>query len=135
VETSGVVEWDTYRWMSKDKLSFVVDYKLPSCGEEIWKKNLFNRKPQLAAGFTPDDTVKFVLYDEKEFHLAAELVLTTFKDCRAKLAFGIYWDGPLKTSRLVQLLKEHNLLDKVYLNVQLHKIVYKEMFDVLPSEI
>lgn len=135
IETSGVVEWERYRWLSKDKLSFVVDYKLPSCGEEIWAKNLFNKKALLSHNMQPTDTVKFVIYSEEEFLLALQKYHELFSLCEAKIAFGVYWDGPLKTSRLVMLMKEHNLQDKVYLNVQLHKIVYREMFDVLPAEI
>jgi len=135
VETSGVVEWERYRNLSSDKLSFVVDYKLSSCGDDIYRKNLFNKKPALSLSMTPDDTVKFVIYSEKEFYLALERYRQIFSRCAAKIAFGVYWDGELTTSRLVMLMKDHCISDKVYLNVQLHKIVYSEMFKTLPSNI
>lgn len=137
VETSGVVEWEKYRWVAAqtNRLSFVVDYKMPSAGMDVYNKNLFLKKPELADVLTPDDTVKFVIYDEKDFYLAVLEVKTKFRNCRAKLAFGIYWNGPLKNSRLVQLIKEEGLDDRVYLNIQLHKSVYSELYDVLPAEI
>ena len=135
IETSGVVEWERYRWLSSDKLSFVVDYKMASCGADIAASNLLLKKPHLANGLSEHDTVKFVIYDEAEFHTALSALTSTFQHTKAKIAFGVYWDGPLKVSRLVTLMKEFHILDKVYLNVQLHKIVYREMFEVFPPEI
>lgn len=131
IETSGVIRWEQQR---RPGVSFVLDYKLPSCGTDIYQKNLLRKRPQDFELLTEDDTVKFVIYGQHDFDLAVQVVKENYSRCKARFAFGIYW-GSFTNGELVTKLKEQGLLDKVYINVQLHKMIYRELYEVLPSEI
>lgn len=132
IETSGTLEWEQYRMPN---VHFVLDYKLPSCGDDVYSKNLFVRKPELANGLEKTDFVKFVIHDWKDFGTALG-ALEKFETSMAKIVFGVYWKGPIKTADLTVELLKRKLLGRVHINVQLHKFVYEEMYGaVLPTDI
>ena len=132
IETSGTLDWNPYLMYG---VHFVLDYKLPSCGRDIYQKNLLFKKPELVKELTGNDVIKFVIYDWADFDLAVA-ALESLEGTKARIVFGVYWNGPIKTANLVAELLARNLLGKVSLNVQLHKFVYAEVYgEKLPSDI
>jgi 7-carboxy-7-deazaguanine synthase len=132
IETSGVVAWERYR---RDGVAFVLDYKLPSCGDSIYEQNLLRKYPEKFEDLSPTDVVKFVIHGNHDFELAKQVLKEQYGKCPAMFAFGVYWEGPLQISQVVTSLKSEMLLDKVYINVQLHKMIYRELSNVLPKDI
>lgn len=126
VETSGTLDWTTYE--DFPDVYWVLDYKLKSAGV---RGNLVDSFYSLLG---KRDFIKFVIYDEvdyKEFKAAMALM----RDCKAKIAVGVYWNGPMKTFDLFNKLVEDNLVSKVVLNFQAHKVLYPDYDNKKPTQI
>lgn len=113
VETSGTI--DVSKWLSVPHVSFILDRKLKSAGVP---HNIVER---IAPKLRPQDYIKYVVYDKDDFdEMVASIESMTTE---AKLCAGVYWNGPMNTTELFELLRSHRLLGKVLMNFQVHKLV------------
>ena len=90
-----------------------MDCKCPSSGEKSTNdvlektKTLFNHKSQF----------KFVISDEKDYHYAKNVVLSTFRDA-TNIIFQPEWNNRKFARKLVELVKKDNLNVKIILQQQ-----------------
>lgn len=112
IETSGTLSIKPYARI--EGVHFVLDYKTKSAG--VKQKFIINEIDLLKS----TDFIKFVLYDTADYEEFKE-VLPLLKT-KAQIGVGVYWGGKLGTMQLFSLLTKDGLLNKVQLNVQLHKM-------------
>jgi 7-carboxy-7-deazaguanine synthase len=122
VETNGSISLDPFISLRKQDekigktLRFIVDYKLPSSGEE--DKMDCTNFPLLKE----QDEVKFVVANDADFYRALEVVKTY--SITASVLFSPVWDT-MPPHHLVELLlayRPHG--GRARLNLQLHKIIW-----------
>jgi 7-carboxy-7-deazaguanine synthase len=120
IETGGAVHLGPFARLREEhpavaeKVRFILDYKLPSSGEEhrMIRDNYALLKPQ--------DEIKFVIGDEQDF-AAALRVLDTWVEQGQPLFSPVFETMP--PARLVELMQAHGLKD-VKLSLQLHKVIW-----------
>lgn len=115
VETNGAVDLAPFlQGVSSPKVRYVMDYKLPGSGEEekMLKGNLALLRPQ--------DELKFVVADERDFGFALALL----ENCptEALPLFSPVWES-MPPARLVELMLE-KAPPHAKLSLQLHKIIW-----------
>lgn len=122
VETNGSISLGEFIGLrNKDEkirrtLRFIVDYKLPSSGEE--EKMDFSNFSLLQE----QDEVKFVVANEEDFQRALEVINNN--PIQANVLFSPVWDT-MPPHRLVELLLAHRPHGgHARLNLQLHKIIW-----------
>lgn len=115
VETNGSRSIMPYRHIRN--VSFVVDIKVPSTGEND-KMHFSN-----CLYMDENDFVKFVLDTEEDYQYFVEWLNSTGYKC--SVAVGLFWGSQISYSDLSKRLLR--LKDKVYLNMQTHKMMY--MYD------
>ena len=111
VETNGSKEIANYKRIPN--VSFVMDWKAPSTGEEekMLKENL--------RYLGKDDFLKFVINTEEDFN--AMLEVYRYDPNRAyNIGVGLFWGSKLTYAELMERLQEENV--NVYLNCQQHKM-------------
>lgn len=116
IETNGSLLRETERLLKLPTLvdCLVVDYKLPSSGEEKqMKMGIFYE-------LRPQDYCKFVILDKQDFERACA-VINLFRKYRMKLAFSPVW-GKLDPNLLIKWMMEAGLSMGI-LSLQLHKII------------
>lgn len=125
VETSGTLSIADYREFSH--VHWVIDYKTKSAG---LKAKFFDRDLPI---LTENDFIKFVIYDEEDYQQFFVLfeVIRNLSD--ATIAVGCYWNGLINNAQLFEKLVTDQLLGKVVMNVQLHKLT--TLYDNLDKEI
>jgi len=120
VETNGAIDLTPFHaWREQEerighKVRFILDYKLPASGAN--DKMILENFDLLR----DTDEVKFVIADEEDFRLAADVVQRYVK--KGLPLFSPVWET-MKPERLVSLMLEHKL-SHVKLNLQLHKIIW-----------
>jgi organic radical activating enzyme len=114
VETSGTLSIAQYKDIPE--VYWVLDYKLLSAG--IKNTFCYEDLPLL----NEFDFIKFVVKDEADYQQLLHVVPDIFPATKAKLAVGPYWGGDIRTLELFSRLQKDHLLEKVTLNVQLHKM-------------
>lgn len=119
VETSGVIAIQPY--LRYKNVFWVLDYKLKSAG--------VNSKYARSNYLVPKGTViKFVVYDNTDLMEALEVVNSGNFNSYAKFTMGLYWGTTKLTyQELTQALISKNLLGKVSINFQAHKLA--EFYD------
>lgn len=111
VETNGsILPGDLPKYVD----SLVVDYKLPSSGEEA------KMKLDIFRGLTPQDYCKFVIADRSDFDRAVEIYFLLRK-CLMKSAFSPVW-GKMDPVLLIRWMMDAGL-SMCLVNLQLHKII------------
>lgn len=113
VETNGTRVVSSYRMPG---VSFVVDFKLRSTGCEGLMKYQYH---QLKDG----DFIKFVLYDREEYEQFKKFInCESYSLIKAKIAVGLFWGAKIGYQELISWLIADEVYDKVYLNIQTHKM-------------
>jgi len=122
VETNGSIPLhDFVHLRNEDEkigrtLRFIVDYKLPSSGEE--EKMVSTNFPLLEE----QDEVKFVVATDEDFQRALEVLNN--HSIKASVLFSPVWDT-MSPRRLVELILTHRPQGgRARLNLQLHKIIW-----------
>lgn len=122
VETNGAVPLQEFIGLRntdakiKATLRFVMDYKLPSSGEEekMERSNLSLLESQ--------DELKFVVADERDFLRALDILQV--ESIRASVLFSPVWET-MPPARLVELLLQYRPHGgRARLNMQIHKIIW-----------
>jgi len=110
IETNGSKSIEPFL----DFANIVMDYKLPSSGQEKFMKldNFYLLKAT--------DYVKFVIQDREDYERAKTMVKGREK-CRANISFSPTMPGcnPLK---LMEWIEDDELFD-IQVNIQIHKLV------------
>ncbi len=97
-------------------LRFIVDYKLPSSGEEDQMDS------STFSLLQAQDEVKFVVANDDDFHRALEVIKNN--SIQADLLFSPVWDT-MPPHHLVELLLAHRPHGgRARLNLQLHKMIW-----------
>lgn len=122
IETNGSQPLDFKRHL--DSVRYVVDYKLPSSGEEHKMRTQFF---SLRDGFTSQDRVKFVIAGRQDFERAAAIVkMNVFGAGLSgeQFIFSSVYDllsVRLLAEWLLDLGKEHSWAQDLALSFQAHK--------------
>jgi organic radical activating enzyme len=117
VETSGCLDPSAY--LKYEHVSFILDYKSKSTGE-----NTKNKHEAFNAKLRKQDFIKFVIYDADDYREMVGLLKTDlFRFTNAKIAAGVFWGGQIGTFELFHLLEKDRLLDRVSINMQAHKLI------------
>lgn len=119
VETSGVISIKPY--LEYKGVFWVIDYKLKSAGVSTrYAEHNF---------FVPKGTViKFVVYDDEDLAEMIQVVNSGKFNSDAKFTAGLYWGTTKMTyQKLSGVLMENNLLGKISINFQTHKLA--EFYD------
>ena len=138
IETSGCVDILPYRHFRN--VSFIVDYKLPSTGENLRMK--YNNYHLL----NEDDFVKVVVDDEADLENLKTFASSYLQYSKTNLAVGVFWGSAITYQALMQYMHTDEVLSslgiKVYLNMQTHKmaVLYDKYKDeatklVVPREL
>lgn len=114
VETSGTLSIKPYR--NIPEVYWVLDYKLKSAGVPAPFKI-----DELSLLYNTD-YIKFVVYDEEDYKEFKEVVYSKLIT-DAQIAIGPYWGGKITSKQLVQNLLNDELLGKVKINAQMHKLL------------
>ncbi len=119
VETSGVIAIKPF--IEYRGVFWVVDYKLKSAGVKT--------KYAESNFYVPKGTViKFVVYDDADVEEMLEVVNSGKFNSDAKFTAGLYWGTTKMTyQKLSEILMENNLLGKISINFQTHKLA--EFYD------
>jgi len=120
IETSGTLYWAGYML---PKVSIIADYKLKSAGLK-----LPNILEGLDSGDIPSalreiDWLKFVVYDRTDYDEMIKVVtrLISF-GLKARIAVGVYFNGPVSTFQLYDWLEKDAFLGYVTINLQSHAL-------------
>lgn len=120
IETNGAIDLEFYEKMRSErehwrkKVRFIMDYKLPSSGEQhrmIHKNFSF---------LSNQDEIKFVIGSDKDFSAAKEIKKTYHH--KGQVLFSPVWET-MPPRKLVEKMLEDGLSD-VKLSLQLHKIIW-----------
>lgn len=112
VETNGTKPINDYKHIKG--VYFVVDYKTTSAEAKV--PFYYGNTRYL----DPQDFLKFVLYDEEDYHEMCEVLKNS--EIRCRTVVGITWKGQLSYEQLIKFLQRDLLFGKVSINVQLHKL-------------
>ena len=117
IETNGAVLIKDFRIEESSRLSFTMDYKLPSSGfEKSMKLDNFQY-------LTNNDSVKFVAGSLEDLSTAKRII---DKYDLIKKGITIFISpvfGKIELTKIVDFLKENNLND-VRMQIQLHKVIW-----------
>lgn len=129
VETSGTLSIEPY--VHVRKVYWVLDLKLKSAA--ITQGFVFKDLPLL----TSKDIIKLVVYDDADYAEAVSIIhYLIAENVNAKIAIGLYWGGKMRSDTLIQNLLRDNLLGKVIINMQSHKLLtHADNTDVSKTEI
>lgn len=115
IETNGSIDISPYRQGMYPPV-FTLDYKLPGSGMEA-RMYLDNFRRVSA-----EDTVKFVVSDDRDLERAKEIILTYDLQARCHVIFSAVF-GRIEPERIVAFMRNH-CLNAVRLQLQLHKIIW-----------
>lgn len=125
IETSGTLSWENLvkevtasRIGAREKLSLVLDYKLPSAG--VSSPFVFEDLKH-----TEDhDWIKFVAFDNADLDTIKHLLLTEglMLNTHANIAVGPYWGGNLRIHEIISWINANQFGSVIHMNVQLHKM-------------
>ncbi|GLG00258.1 7-carboxy-7-deazaguanine synthase [Alicyclobacillus hesperidum subsp. aegles] len=120
VETNGAIDVRPFAALREQspelaaKLRFIVDYKLPSSGEQAQMVH------EHLAALSDRDEVKFVIADDHDFDTAVS-VLAAYPT-KAQVLFSPVWES-MPPRELVNRILQHRL-SRVKLNLQIHKVIW-----------
>lgn len=115
IETNGSIEVAPYRKSERFPV-FTLDYKLPGSGmEDQMCLNNFR-------SVTPQDTVKFVVSDDRDLTRAREIIEEYELPKRCHVIFSAVFDR-INPQEIVTFMRKHCLND-VRLQLQMHKLIW-----------
>lgn len=117
IETNGSIDIEPFKKKYKN-ISFILDYKLPSSKmtKEMSENNL--------NVVDSNDVYKFVVGSIEDLQLAYEIIKDYDLTSKCLVYFSPVF-GDIELQEIVEFMKEKNL-NKVKLQVQLHKIVWNK---------
>lgn len=117
IETNGSIDIEPFKKKYKN-ISFILDYKLPSSKmtKEMSENNL--------NVVDSNDVYKFVVGSIEDLQLAYEIIKDYDLTSKCLVYFSPVF-GDIELHEIVEFMKEKNL-NKVKLQVQLHKIVWNK---------
>lgn len=115
IETNGSIDIEKYR-VSKDRLSFTVDYKTPGSGMEQ------DMLPCNCENVTENDVVKFVSGSTEDLERAYEIIKRYGLDVRTNVHISPVF-GKIEAEDIVEFLKRRRL-NNVRISLQLHKYIW-----------
>ncbi|GMA56089.1 7-carboxy-7-deazaguanine synthase [Alicyclobacillus sacchari] len=119
VETNGAIDvrpFAALRHQSREltaKLRFIVDYKLPSSGEQAQMVH------EHLAVLSEQDELKFVIADDHDFDTAIAILKSY--PTKAQVLFSPVWESMPPHELVERMLKK---LAQVKLNLQIHKVIW-----------
>ena len=117
IETNGAVLIKDFRVEDSSRLSFTMDYKLPSSGfENSMKLDNFQY-------LTRNDSVKFVAGSLEDLNKAKQIINKYDLIKRGISIFISPVFGKIELVSLVDFMKENNMND-VRMQIQLHKVIW-----------
>lgn len=123
IETNGTVDPYNFFWeVISSRLFFTMDYKCLSSGMNaaMHKKNFLFLKGK--------DVVKCVVGSKEDFEDALAFYNSVYKNTSDNDKPWLYFSpvfGSIEPCKIVDFMKEHNLVNKVRVQVQLHKILWE----------
>lgn len=120
IETNGAVDLNSFHELRKsnrqvrEKMRFILDYKLTSSGET---------EKMIMANFLclqPQDEIKFVIADEKEFREASDVIKHYYR--QGQILFSPVWEA-LAPAELVKMMLE-SPYKQAKLSLQTHKYIW-----------
>lgn len=120
IETNGAIDIRPFaklrseHRMLKEKVRFIVDYKLPNSGE--FSRMIQDHFDALEA----EDEVKFVIANDEDFQIAVAFVRT--HKLKSTILFSPVWDT-MPPDKLVAKILETKL-PQIKLNLQIHKVIW-----------
>ena len=117
IETNGAVLLKDFRIDNSSRLSFTMDYKLPSSGFEK-SMNLDNFQY-----LTEKDSVKFVAGSLEDLSKAKQIIEKYDLIKKGITIFISPVFGKIELTSIVDFMKENNLND-VRMQIQLHKVIW-----------
>ncbi len=117
IETNGAVSLKDFRINDSSRLSFTMDYKLPSSGYE--QSMVLDNFHYL----TKNDSIKFVSGSLEDL-LKAKSIIDKYDLIKKGISIFISpVFGKIELTQIVDFMKENNLND-VKMQIQLHKIIW-----------
>lgn len=117
IETNGAVLIKDFRVEDSSRLSFTMDYKLPSSGfENSMKLDNFQY-------LNPNDSVKFVSGSLEDLNKAKQIINKYDLIKRGISIFISPVFGKIELTSIVDFMKENNMND-VRMQIQLHKVIW-----------
>lgn len=120
IETNGAIDIRPFASLResqsklREKLRFIVDYKLPNSGE--WQRMIHDH----LATLNSRDELKFVIADGEDFQTAMNVVRST--QLEATILFSPVWESMPPYELVQRILQEK--LPNIKLNMQLHKMIW-----------
>ena len=115
IETNGSIDVAPYRKLDRPPV-FTLDYKLPGSGmeEQMCLDNFHS--------VTPQDTVKFVVSDDRDLTRAREMIEEYELPKRCHVIFSAVFDR-IDPQEIVAFMQKHCMND-VRLQLQMHKLIW-----------
>ena len=133
VETSGTLDFTHF--FQYGHVSFVMDYKLKSCGiEEKYAKMMQHNAKNARAS----DFIKFVVYDEADYQELLGTLPTLALISSAVMVVGPYWGGRIAPLELFNKMISDGVFQHgdVRMNYQVHKMaVASDYQTIIPRKI
>lgn len=117
IETNGAVLIKDFRVENSSRLSFTMDYKLPSSGFEN------SMKIENFQYLTKNDSVKFVSGNLEDLNKAKQIIDKYDLINKGISIFISPVFGKIELSQIVDFMKENNMND-VRMQIQLHKVIW-----------
>ena len=117
IETNGAVLLKDFRVEDSSRLSFTMDYKLPSSGFES------SMKLENFQNLTKIDSVKFVSGSFEDLNKAKQIINKYDLIKRGISIFISPVFGKIELTSIVDFMKENNMND-VRMQIQLHKVIW-----------
>ncbi|WP_438938575.1 7-carboxy-7-deazaguanine synthase QueE [Alicyclobacillus suci] len=120
IETNGAIDVRPFAELRakeaqlREKVRFIVDYKLPASGE------MDKMVDHHLSALEPQDELKFVIANDDDFETAVD-VLSRYRP-RATALFSPVWET-MPPDKLVEKIL-HAGLKRVKLNLQIHKVIW-----------
>lgn len=120
IETNGAISLAPFQRLREreyhvqKKVRFILDYKLPSSGEQA--KMISDNFRYL----TDEDEIKFVIQDKQDFDVALDVLNTHYR--KGTPLFSPVW-GTLPPEKIVKWMLEHDLTH-ARLSLQIHKLIW-----------
>ena len=115
INTNGSLPINVPFWIKKDRVRYVVDYKLPSSG--MWGRFLWKNVEFL----DEKDDIVMVIKNREDYKIARETSKAIKEISSANIIFSPCW-GDMSKQKLVKWILEDKL--NARLGLQIHKVIY-----------
>lgn len=133
VETSGTISWLPYTSIHQN-IYWILDYKTASAG--IKKAGELFRDEQHLQALGTNDFIKFVIADKSDLEECVHQVIKLKNATNANICVGAFWGGKVSTFEIFERFKQEQLLGRILINAQLHKLLVSPNTEVIvPTDI